>query len=275
MNNTTKRMLFIIASIIFLCYRGIVSAEPQDIQSDWQTGDACIESISEKQKTSLHSPLSIAKILPLGAIIIYQKIISPQAGGVCNFTPSCSGFGLEAIKKYGAIEGILMTSDRLQRCHYCVAGEYSYGSEGRFYDPVRNHCLSEDLHYLEHGYVAKDAFSKEMLDFAANETKFPHKSPIVAGIMSLLFPGSGQMYLHRFGDGTFSMILTFGTIWLGHHYLQQGDKAAGNILSGLGYIFYTGNIYGAAASAKLINASHQANYLEQIKEMEAAIESCK
>ena len=275
MNKTTKWMLFIIATI-FLCHRGIVSAESQNIQLDWQPWDACcIESIPGKQKTSLHPPLSIAKILPLGAIIIYQKIISPQAGGVCNFTPSCSGFGLEAIKKYGVIEGILMTSDRLQRCHYCVSGEYYYGPEGRFYDSVRNHCLSENLHYLEHEYVVKESFSKEMLDFAANRDSLPHKSPLAAGIMSLLFPGSGQMYLHRFGDGTFSMLLTLGTTWLGHHYLQQGDKTAGNILSGLGYVFYTGNIYGAAASAKLINASYQANYLEQIKEREAAIESWK
>ncbi|MDI6782117.1 MAG: tetratricopeptide repeat protein [bacterium] len=119
------------------------------------------------------------------------------------------------------------------------------------------------------------SFSQEMLKFAANGANLPQKSPFAAGIMSMLFPGAGQMYLHRFGDGTFSMLLTLGTAWLGHHYFQQGDKAAGNILSGLGYVFYAGNIYGAAASAKLINASSQVNYLEQIKERESTIESWK
>jgi hypothetical protein len=64
------------------------------------------------------------------------------------------------------------------------------------------------------------------------------------------------------------MLLTIGTAWLGHHYFHQGDKAAGNILSGLWYIFYGGNVYGAAASAKLINASSQANYLEQINKLD-------
>lgn len=108
------------------------------------------------------------------------------------------------------------------------------------------------------------ALSKEMAEFAENGAKLPHKSPLVAGIMSLLLPGAGQIYLHRFGDGTFSMLLTLGTTWLGHYYLQQGDKPAGNILSGLGYIFYSGNVYGAVVSAKLINASLCANYLEQI-----------
>ncbi|MDI6782116.1 MAG: membrane protein insertion efficiency factor YidD [bacterium] len=168
MNNTIW-LLFM--AIIFLCHPGIASAEPRNIQSDWQPWDGQTgqtgqtESIlmkqerQEKQKKQEKfpalSPLSIVKSLPLSAIIIYQKIISPQQGGVCNFVPSCSQFGLQSIKKYGIIEGILMTSDRLQRCHYCVSGEYHYRPGGRFYDPVKNHCLSEDLRCLEYGYVEK------------------------------------------------------------------------------------------------------------------------
>ncbi|MBI4777313.1 tetratricopeptide repeat protein [Candidatus Desantisbacteria bacterium] len=111
-------------------------------------------------------------------------------------------------------------------------------------------------------------FSQELSEIASKGANLPHKSPLTVGIMSLLFPGSGQAYLHRFGDGTFSMLFTLGTIYLGHHYLQQGDKAAGNILSGLGYMFYGGNVYGAAASAKLINASSGSNYLEQIDRLD-------
>ncbi|MFH1860190.1 MAG: tetratricopeptide repeat protein [bacterium] len=124
----------------------------------------------------------------------------------------------------------------------------------------------------EFGRISPDSsiytFSQELAEFAKNGDKLQHKSSLIAGMMSMLFPGTGQMYLHRFGDGTFSMLLTLGTTWLGHHYSQQGDKAAGNILSGLGCIFYGGNIYGAAASAKLLNASCQANYLEQITELD-------
>lgn len=153
--NNIKWILFI--AIIPLCHGKVTSSEPQNIQSDWQPWDAQIESIHYNQKNLKYpSPFSIVKFLPLGAIIIYQKIISPQAGGVCNFTPSCSQFGFSAIKKYGIIKGILMTSDRLQRCNYCVSGKYHYGTEGRFYDPVKNHCLGEDLHDLEYGYVEKD-----------------------------------------------------------------------------------------------------------------------
>jgi putative component of membrane protein insertase Oxa1/YidC/SpoIIIJ protein YidD len=53
----------------------------------------------------------------LGAIRFYQLFISTQDVPVCNFTLSCSRFGVSAIKKYGFFYGILMTSDRLQRCN--------------------------------------------------------------------------------------------------------------------------------------------------------------
>jgi len=47
----------------------------------------------------------------------YRQFISSQDKSVCNFTISCSQFGVIAIQKYGIIHGIFMTSDRLQRCN--------------------------------------------------------------------------------------------------------------------------------------------------------------
>lgn len=52
------------------------------------------------------------------AIRAYQLFISSQQSkNICVFTPSCSRFGMAAIQKYSAFYGILMASDRLQRCH--------------------------------------------------------------------------------------------------------------------------------------------------------------
>jgi hypothetical protein len=94
------------------------------------------------------SSISTFKLLPLLIIRIYQIIISPQQSQVCNFSPSCSHYGYEAIRRYGPLQGILMVSDRLQRCHYCAGGEYHPSPEGRLYDPVQNHCLWESLDNL-------------------------------------------------------------------------------------------------------------------------------
>lgn len=51
------------------------------------------------------------------SIRVYQNTFSKVQGDVCNFIPSCSHFGYNAIKKYGILKGLLLTSDRLQRCH--------------------------------------------------------------------------------------------------------------------------------------------------------------
>jgi putative membrane protein insertion efficiency factor len=60
-------------------------------------------------------------------IKIYQWVISPIIGPKCRYTPTCSQYGLQAIKKYGAIKGIWLTLKRLGRCH-------PWGGHG--YDPV-------------------------------------------------------------------------------------------------------------------------------------------
>ena len=38
-------------------------------------------------------------------IMFYKKYISPMKATKCPYIPSCSDYGLEAVKKYGAIKG--------------------------------------------------------------------------------------------------------------------------------------------------------------------------
>ena len=57
-------------------------------------------------------------------IIFFQKVLSPQDGPVCRFSPTCSRFGREAIRKHGFWIGILMTSDRLIRDNPFNPAEY-------------------------------------------------------------------------------------------------------------------------------------------------------
>jgi putative component of membrane protein insertase Oxa1/YidC/SpoIIIJ protein YidD len=62
--------------------------------------------------------------LGLGFIRFYQLVISSQDEPVCNFTLSCSHFGMEAIKYNGFFWGILLTADRLTRCNSLTKKEY-------------------------------------------------------------------------------------------------------------------------------------------------------
>ncbi len=50
-------------------------------------------------------------------IRFYQRFISPLMPPSCIYTPSCSQYTLEAIRKYGALRGSYMGIRRILRCH--------------------------------------------------------------------------------------------------------------------------------------------------------------
>jgi putative membrane protein insertion efficiency factor len=49
-------------------------------------------------------------------IRVYQAIISPILPNACRYTPTCSEYGLQAIKKYGAWKGGWIALKRITRC---------------------------------------------------------------------------------------------------------------------------------------------------------------
>ncbi len=67
------------------------------------------------------------KIL-LWLIRFYRNNISPMFPPRCRFTPTCSAYALEAIKKYGPWKGGWLTIKRLLRCNPFHKGDY--------FDPV-------------------------------------------------------------------------------------------------------------------------------------------
>lgn len=64
----------------------------------------------------------------LGAVRIYRIAISPYHAPVCRYTPSCSAYAEESLKRYGIFKGGFKAAGRLLRCN-----PFSRGG----YDPVR------------------------------------------------------------------------------------------------------------------------------------------
>ncbi|RID86561.1 membrane protein insertion efficiency factor YidD [Peribacillus asahii] len=50
-------------------------------------------------------------------IRFYQIALSPLKPPSCRFYPTCSHYGLEAIKVHGALKGSLLTIIRILKCH--------------------------------------------------------------------------------------------------------------------------------------------------------------
>lgn len=63
----------------------------------------------------------------IGLIRLYQVTLSPFIGRACRYTPTCSNYGIEAIRKHGPFKGGWLTLKRVASCH-------PWGGSG--YDPV-------------------------------------------------------------------------------------------------------------------------------------------
>ncbi|MCG6912894.1 membrane protein insertion efficiency factor YidD [bacterium BMS3Abin03] len=73
---------------------------------------------------------SVTKVIAFPFIIlikIYQLLVSPLFSSSCRYTPTCSHYTLEALKKYGIFKGGWLGIKRISRCH-------PWGGSG--YDPV-------------------------------------------------------------------------------------------------------------------------------------------
>ncbi len=60
-------------------------------------------------------------------IKLYKLLLSPLLPMACRFTPSCSEYAEQAIKKYGIVKGSALAAKRISKCH-------PWGGHG--YDPV-------------------------------------------------------------------------------------------------------------------------------------------
>lgn len=65
--------------------------------------------------------------LMLGLIWVYRNFISPLTPAACRYTPTCSQYAVEAIRKYGPFRGGWLAFKRILRCN-------PWGGSG--YDPV-------------------------------------------------------------------------------------------------------------------------------------------
>lgn len=80
----------------------------------------------EKNESDFNSLSIAAKSLYL-LIRFYQLCISPFTPSTCRFTPTCSSYSIEAIKRHGFIGGSWLAMKRILRCN-------PLGKKG--YDPV-------------------------------------------------------------------------------------------------------------------------------------------
>ena len=76
------------------------------------------DSVTSQMKRTVPDNPSELGLLGNGIIRVYQTVVSSQDLEACNFEPSCSHFSAKAIRRGGFFKGLLLTADRLSRCHF-------------------------------------------------------------------------------------------------------------------------------------------------------------
>ncbi len=61
--------------------------------------------------------LHIPQLFAIALVRIYQKTISPMFPPTCRFTPSCSEYFIQAVRKYGLVVGSCKGFWRILRCN--------------------------------------------------------------------------------------------------------------------------------------------------------------
>jgi TM2 domain-containing membrane protein YozV len=144
---------------------------------------------------------------------------------------------------------------------------------------IQNKSVNEtklvNISYLLSEFVLpeKDRFlipfdepDKEEVQILYNYKKDPpYKSPVAAGILSALIPGSGKLYTGQISEGITSFLLNGLFAFISYNNFQNNHNVRGWIFAGVTALLYSGNIYGSAASAQIYNTRIDYEYAERVK----------
>jgi len=143
MRNDSLSVSCLLAAVLFLTAAAEVPAEPW---GPWSVNtDAAVLLTPADREPSSRARLdsaehSIAATPFLWLLKIYQNVISPLDGDRCAMYPTCSQYGVLAIRKHGPVIGIIMTSDRL--IHEADEQRYAplieVGNRYRYDDPLKD-----------------------------------------------------------------------------------------------------------------------------------------
>ena len=99
-----------------------------------------------------------------------------------------------------------------------------------------------------------------------NADTLPYRSPTVAGVLSALIPGSGQVYSGRTVDGLYTFV---GMVVLGGASLYYADQERYEVavpVGILGAFFYGNGIYRSIQSARIFNLQRETQFRNRLQQ---------
>jgi putative membrane protein insertion efficiency factor len=91
----------------------------------------------------------------------------------------------------------------------------------------------------------------------------PRRDPRLASALSVVLPGSGQMYAGRASEGLRHLIFNGALLWTIASLARDGHYPAAYLVTGLEVPFYLGNVHGAGRSAREFNAAKRLRFVSR------------
>lgn len=94
----------------------------------------------------------------------------------------------------------------------------------------------------------------------------PRKNPALAGTLSAVLPGAGQLYARRPRDAFWAFTLNalfFSAAW---YAFEHDEPVAGSLCGAFALIWYSGNIYNAIDGAHLTNNDREQSFFRPLEE---------
>ena len=189
-----------------------------------------VDSLLKSDKISFLKKISIAPVSAWQRISYNTNMLN------CQFYPSCSNYGAQALRQYGFIKGSIIASDRITRCNpfamnYHLDLQYPFNEkDGRLIDSINQKNIIQSS-----------------------------KSPLTAALLSTILPGLGRAYSGRYWDG----IMGFWSVYIAYssaYFSIKNNKKIASPFMGITFTFiYFGEIYGAWRTAKYYQKSSLKN----------------
>jgi TM2 domain-containing membrane protein YozV len=132
---------------------------------------------------------------------------------------------------------------------------------------LRNYASFDSItRYLPPDYYGFTSELKNLKDISLlMQTQHP-RSVFLAAAMSTIIPGSGKIYAGKTGQGITAFLITTGLGLVSiENYNKHGIESFKTLFFGSVFsVFYLGNIYGSAFSAKLANNENYELHNQQI-----------
>jgi putative membrane protein insertion efficiency factor len=73
--------------------------------------------VKRARSNPLRTVAHVARELFLAPLLLYRRVISPALPQRCKYYPTCSTYGVQAVRELGVVRGTIVAAWRLARCN--------------------------------------------------------------------------------------------------------------------------------------------------------------